>query len=152
MAVPLIDIRTAVLSAITTAKGSNQYTYNDFEIDWAYVPITELKDFPAKGKVWVIGLASDDEDPKTRTGKGCRKEIPIQIAIQRQCDATDKTLQDQMITLEDQIRETIRTLDNYQWLRTEALKDENGLPFQFMGMRQGYFEAYFTAYFLVIRS
>lgn len=154
MSVPLIDHRTAVFNAITTAKAANQYTYNNFDLDWTYVPISTLEELSPNGKVWVVGLDSDEAPPSTRGAKASKKEVPIQLAIQRSVGLTDKTTINTMITLVDQLRETVRLIDPgiYQWLRTEAMKDEEGTPFSFMGLREGIFEAYFTAYFLVIRQ
>ncbi len=148
----LIALRQGVYNAILAKKVGANFLYNDFELDWSYLPITSLKDFPATGKVWVIGMASDDTPNKSRTNI-CLKEIPIQIAVQRQMVVSDKVLLDTMITLEEQLRDTVRQAfkgdePTFQWLRSEAMKDPNGTPFAFQQLRDsGFFEAYFTAYF-----
>jgi hypothetical protein len=156
MAVPHIEIRDALLAGINAKKTANGFTYNDFATDWSNQPVTDLAEFPAEGKVWIVVLASDDEQSESRIRNICKKYVPVQVAIQRQCDQGDKTLQDTMVTLEDQIREYLRTeftLAGWQWCKCEALKDDNGTPYSYMGLREvGIWETYFTATFLFIRS
>lgn len=151
---PMILIRQAVYTAIETARDAGLYTLGkEWSLDWAYMPYTELPDMDPKGQVWVLGLAADDEQKQSRANL-TQKEIPVQVALQKLVGSPDdKEHIDRLILMEEQLRWTVRkavdiTEEEFSWIRTESLKDDEGTPFSFMGLREGnVFEAYFTAYF-----
>lgn len=145
----LETIRDAVYTAIAAKKLAELYVYNTFDLERSWYPYQSLKTLTAgTGKVWVIGLAYDD-DIISRAG-GAVRELPVQIAIQRAMSANDQITIGTMVTLDEQIRDTCRqlSLSTYSWNRTESLKDPNKTPFAYAGLREGnYFESYFTAYY-----
>lgn len=156
MASMLATLRDGLETAINAAKPT--YVVTNFTLEAAWVPRETLEglatDFP-NGKVYIIGMAADDEPNQTRTNL-CKKTLPVSIGIQKVINenpesVAGKTAIDLYVELEEQIRETCRKHDpdNFSWLRTESLKDEDGTPFSFMGLREAnIFEAYFTAYFV----
>jgi len=163
----LVDISTAVLSAIETKRdtvsawpakshwsGSPGFILSKWESARTWLPYQALEDFPEGGKVWVIGMASDDEKTESR-GNTTKRIFPVQVAFQIQVtDPQDSDHLDKLVELHDQFREVCRLevdpgQEDFSWMSTESLKDDEGTPFSFMGLRQGsYFEAYFTAYYL----
>ena len=60
---------------------------------------------------------------------------------------------DSLAEFVEQLREVCRLeIDGgtsyFSWVRNEALKDSNDVPFSYAGLREGgFFEAYFTAFF-----
>jgi hypothetical protein len=154
---PDIILRNLIYEAILEKKRTDQYVVNDFEAEQTYYPWQKLEDIPEHGKVWVLSLASDDR-LLTRNNSFVR-DIPVQIGLQhllRGASPGELTSEiDRYRELEEQLRDTLRmaTVGNnhFDWTRTEALKDENSMPFSFLGMRQqNTFEAYFTSYYKVI--
>lgn len=157
MASALKTLRNSIVTLITTMQGANDFVYNDFEVAGTYLPLESLQDFAEKGKVWVIGMDSDDGPNLSRSNVTLR-EIPIQIAIQRQIKPSDDALLDTMVELNEQLREAlIVSFDgdatNYQWLRNLSMKDAAGTPYAFALLKdKGYFHAYFTAHFQYVLS
>lgn len=148
----LLTLRNRVVTAIETARLAGSYPVNDFEVKGEWLPQKNLEDFAPGGQVWVVGMNYDDSSALTRQNLS-QAEYPIAVGIQSKIDPTDDNRIALLHELEEEIRDTCRksvTTDDeevFAWLRNEALKDENGTPFAFVGMRQGIFEAYFTAYY-----
>lgn len=162
----LIEISAAVLAAIEDKRdnatswpsksrwsGSPGFVLSDFETERTWFPYQHLEDFPCDGKVWVIGMGSDDETTQSRTNTA-KRVFPVQVALQIKVDPQDLEKIDQLVELHDQLREVCRLevdLDSYSWMMNESLKDDNGTPFSFMGLREGsFFEAFFTSQFLTV--
>lgn len=144
-------VRDAVYNAILQAKTNGDYIYNGFDLEWTYVPVNTLEAL-ATGKVWVVGLPGDDGPNKTRVNHGVSSEIAIQIAFQIQCDREDKVSIDAYVRLFEQLRDTCRLIrndeENWQWVRNEAMRDQNGTPYSYMALRENAtFEGYVTAYY-----
>ncbi|MGD9647085.1 MAG: hypothetical protein AB7U73_15345 [Pirellulales bacterium] len=156
MSVPDVQLRQLVYAAIVTRKRTDGFIVNDFEVEETYLPHTRLTDLPDAGKVWVIGLAGDDA--RVARSDAFERDIPIQIGLQKHLHGKVGELTkeiDRYRELEDQLRDVCRTCvhdhKHFAWTRNEALKDENGMPFNFMGMReQNTLEAYFTAFYKVV--
>ena len=161
----LVPIRDRVLQAIKGHKLAAGFPFNEFDLDKTYYPYSKLEKLAAKpqGQVWVIGLAFDTDQPKTRTTAGSRNEIPVQVAFQKVVEnPQDVDELDNLIDFVEELQEVCRLLvvDEesvdaqgeaipYQWLRNEALKDENETPYAYMGLREAnVFEAYFSAFYL----
>ena len=165
----LVEISSAVLAAIEDKRdnitpwpsksrwsGSPGFALSSFESVRTWLPYSHLEDFPTGGKVWVVGLGSDDEKTESRTNT-TRRMLPVQVALQVQIsDPKNSTLIDPWVELHDQLREVCRlevdpSQERFSWTNNEAMKDENGLPFSFMGLREGaFFEAFFTATYQTI--
>lgn len=151
-----IALRRLLHDAILDRKRTGQYIQSDFELEQTYYPWQKLSDIPQAGKVWVISLAADDTI-QTR-GYAFKREYPVQIGLQKVLDGDPRKLTQEIDTyrqLEEQLRDTLREAvkehRQFGWMRTEALKDENGTPFHFTGLReQNTFEAFFTAYYTAV--
>lgn len=148
-----VTVRGLVAAQLTTDRDADNFSDNSFEIAESYLPSYELADFPDNGIVTLVALTKD-ETIATRA-KTSRSEIPIQVAYQKKVeDVTNVSALDRLVNLVEELREAVRLSceenPNYAWLRTEALRDENGTPHTFTSLREGsFFEAYFTAYFQV---
>ena len=155
MTAMLVTLAEAVETAINTAKSGTGLVYTTFQVQRTWLPQHRLVELATTtGKVWIVGLASDDEGDLSRTNMA-RKELPIQVAVQRAVEdptsVAGRDLIDNMIELEEQIRDICRKdvkLEGYSWFKTEALKDENKTPYSFVSLREGsVFESYFTAFY-----
>lgn len=160
MSAVLVQLRDAIKSAIDAAKTANSFvdgsaTFNSFAVGVSWLPLSQLEDFPATGKVWLIGKASDIGPNLGRSNRPTQMSLPIQLAVQWKVNPADpgfNTLIDNLVWLDEQLRDTIRLFnpDLWQWQRSEGMKDENSVPFNYTGLREGgFFEVYSHNYFLV---
>lgn len=149
MASIIITLRDLVATRIAALKESEEFSNNDFELSATWFPFKKLEELPARGQVYVLGLAKDDE--RISRGNAYTSEIPVHLGLQKLLsDPRDTAAIDAMVELENELREAVRTLDDdrFAWIRTEALKDQNEIPFSYVGLREAnVFEAYFTAFF-----
>jgi len=151
----LTDVRGELYTRINLKRSLAGYVFNNFTSEETYLPYQRLETFDADhpgGHVYVIGLAYDQGPTQSRTNL-VNEEVPVMVGYQRRIDdLSDVALLDQLVQFMEELYETARddfALDGYSWNRNESLKDENGTPYAFVGLRDaGLFEAYFTAYFL----
>lgn len=165
MATPVVELADAILAGIQAKLGDTPTDWpaksrwngspglvlpKDPEAARVWHPVHDLEDIPENGQIWVVGMAADDQTTKSRTNTALR-EIPVQIAFQKLVDPNDKAAQDILVEAEDQLREICRLeVDEtrFSWTRNESLKDDNGTPFSYTGLRQtSVWEAYFTAFY-----
>lgn len=154
----LVTLRDLVYTHLVAEKTANEFSNNDFTIAKTYLPFQRLEDIPDDGKLWIIGLASDDE--KISRKHSYTKEIPLQFLFQKRLEGnpTDETTElDSLVFLEEQIRkavsDSVLPSNTFQWLRTSAMKDENETPFNYTGLREAnVFEAFFISSFHTIVS
>lgn len=153
MSKPDRQLRQLVHDAILDRKRRAGYVVNDFELAMTRRPVTDVGKAPAGGKVWIVGLAASDQ--VLSRDRAFTREIPVQIALQLLLPdgvKDSEALLDRYEDLEEELRDTARTLEHehFAWLRTEPLRDENGTPFSFVGLREyNTFEAFFTATYKV---
>jgi len=145
----IITLRDLVTARIEQLKATSQFTVNNFALSATWFPYKKLEELPKHGQVYVLGLAADDE--RFSRGNAYTSELPVQIALQKLIARPDDTAEvDALIVLVDQLREAVRSVedDRFAWIRTEALKDQNQIPYSYVGLREAnVFEAYFTAIF-----
>ena len=152
MTAKLVDIRDEVFTRILLKKTLSGFVFNDFDIEKTWFPYRRLEDFikdHPSGIVYIIGLAADDTENLSR-GNMARREVPVQIGYQRaNVDPQDTALIDTLIELEEQLRDVCRIEvdpEFFSWMRTESLKDENGVPYSFLALREANtFESFFMA-------
>jgi len=155
----LVTLRNRVFDTLENKRVAGDFIFNNFEVIKTYLPFVSLEDLAENnGRLYIIGLAFDYDAPATRTTAGTRNEIPIQVAFQKVVtDPQNIEEMDKLVDLVEGFYEACRkdVVDEdddkvpYQWLRNEALKDENETPFAYMGLRKdNVFEAYFSAVYL----
>jgi hypothetical protein len=150
------SLRSYLACLVKTKRDLKQYAYNDFVIKETYYPRSELATELEPGFWWFMGLSSD-EALLTR-GRTATEDLPIHFGFQRYVDVDSLATMDLMTLLVEQVKHTIRLdrsieLDGqvYAWQRNESIKDPNGLPVSYMGLRNGkIYETYFTAYFRTV--
>jgi len=147
-------LRQLVHDTILARKQAGGFVVNDFKLGMTHRPIVSLPDVPDAGQVWIIALAADDF--KTDRADGFTREFPVQVALQKVLKQGSAADQDKLIDLyedlEDELRDACRAAvadhGHLTWLRNEALKDENGTTFNYVGLREAStFEAFFTAFY-----
>lgn len=155
MSADLVTIRDELFNRIEGKRLAAGFIINDFSTEKTWSPRERLEDLQADhpgGKVYLIGLAADDTENRSRSNLTTR-EIPIMVGYQRaNVDPTDTPLIDRLVELEEQLRDVCRNdvAEDllFSWMRNESLKDENGTAMSFVGLREGHmFEAYFTAFY-----
>ena len=151
MASKAVTIRNAVYTAINSAKGNEEYVINTFNLTKTYFPQQTLEELQSTIYVRVVAMALD-EDRQTR-GYTKEYELPVHLGVQRAVDPSATTTLDSYVQLVEELADTcaddeLVSGSSYVWIRTEALKDSNGLPYQFGVLREHHtFEAYFTAFY-----
>lgn len=142
-----VSLRTLIQSVINAAKSGMAVT--DFTLQAIdFPPAVNINDLPTAGLVSIIDMAPD-VDVLTRN-RVTQRTIPVQIAVQKKVTATDTTTIGKYKELVDDLQQAIIKGEyaGYSFTRAEALKDESGFPFSYVGLREhGVFEAYFTAFF-----
>lgn len=158
MTARLIECRNAVLAQIV-ADGPS-YAIQDFSAEATYIPQETLKSLAEKPAVKVIGKGFD-QDRIVRSSTKTQLELPVEVAVQKQVDLSAATLTnelDNLVLLTQQIMDTVAsdTLSDkfiFTWLRTEAARDDNDLPYSYDQLRQeSVFQAIFTAYYSHIKQ
>jgi len=150
----LVTLEKKVEEKINARKTGAQYEVNDFVLQRSALPIQLLEELPKEGKVYVIGMGPDEQGILTRTN-AAEIMLPVQVGFIKAVLATDTQTIDKLKLLTEQLLETVRKdvdpeIQWASWLRSEWLRDENGTPFTFMGLREGnFFEAHFTAFYKV---
>jgi hypothetical protein len=121
-----------------------------------HLPEIKAEDLSPEGRVWVIALVGD-QSPAMSRNYGCIESIPIQVCYQcRFSNLKDADFFDVRIELCEQLKKTLRVSSpNWcTWMRTEATKDDNGTPHDYVIMREdsifmcvftGYYETYLEA-------
>lgn len=151
----LVDILSEVETRISLKKALGDYSIGTtFTVERSWFPVERLETLSSEhptGKVYIIGMGGDDSPLASRSGAALT-ELPVQVGYQRQVDPQDTATINTLVEFMEQLQDTLRlnvNLRGYNWVRNETLKDPNGTPFAFMGLRDAaVFEAYFTAFFI----
>lgn len=155
MTARLTIIRDGVYDKI--AADVSSYVDTSAQVEKTYFPTHKLKDIAqdAFAHIKVVGKGFD-QTRLLRQISRTQLELPVEIAVQRFVDPTDTDVIDELIELTQQVMvscadDELVTGANYGWLRTEALRDENNLPFSYEQLRTEHtFQAIFTAYYVHI--
>ncbi len=154
-------IRNAVINAIESARASYPLVVPGFvmtlpggthtgEASDFHLPIQPLVDLTTDGRVWVIAGVGDQDPPQTRNFS-CIESVPVQVCYQcKVTNLSDPDFLDTRIELCEQLKRVVRKLvsDEYTWMKTEAEKDENGVPYAYRIMKDdSVFMCAFTAYY-----
>lgn len=150
-----VQARKFLLAAITAAKSANEYAVSGFDIGESYLPHLSIEAATENGKVWLLGLASDQNVLSRPPANAAEEFIPITVAYQKLLpgnpDSDDvTTLIDNLLLFVQQLQDTCRNLDvrGLAWQRNEALRDPSGTPYSYTGLRDAnVFESYFTAFY-----
>lgn len=154
MSAPNLTLRNLLALEIEGQKLAGTFTYNTFDVEQVWIPSETLEDLHTdhpNGKLYILVAPWDEGPNQSRASSLGLREIPVSFGLQRpRVLATDTAAIDLMVDLVDELYAVLRTFDheNYNWLRTEALKDDNGVPFNYaLNVTANIFEAYFTAYY-----
>lgn len=146
-------------------NGTNGFVYNNFVAARSWIPLAKIEAKDAQeGKVWIIPSAGDDKERVTRRDPSgaikplISRDLHVQVAYQQtNVDPDDIAEVDKLVLLTEQLRDVVKNFDYVQpatpsftpfWCRNEVLKDENGVPFHYIMLREAVtFEFYFTACF-----
>lgn len=157
MTAKLVELRSALFDQIDTNRIGGDYEFADFELEQTYFPNEDLTNLSAKPHVKIIGL-TNDRSRIQRSATNVTLDLPIQVAIQQKVTASDTAYIDRLIVFLEQLQDTCQddtlvTGKRYNWLRTEALKDESEAPYNYEQLRiQGVFNAIFTAFYKHIKD
>ena len=154
MAATGTELRNLLALEVSIKRQEGFYTHNDFMVEQVWVPEEELenlaKSYPGV-KLYVITSPWEEGPNQTRCSGLALREVPISFGFQKaQVLTSDVAGIDLLVDLIDELYDVCRHFDHrdYSWIRTEALKDENGVPFNYTNLiNHNVFEAYFTVYY-----
>lgn len=154
----LTTIRDEVYLRIETKRVATDFYFaNDFVTQKTWRPwetiedLADPKKFPS-GKVYIIGGRPGDIVSNSRTNCSLR-EYPVGVGFQKHiANSDDEAEITRYVNFVEELEETLRVECDNAWLnigfvRLEPLRDPNGVPYSFMGLRDNIFESYVTAYF-----
>jgi hypothetical protein len=150
---PEITLRSAMLAAIIAQRdGSGYVNVPAFEAVESQNPSISLPETQETARVTVLGLSGDEERlSRSRTDPFYECDIPVQICVQKSVPADDTPAVDALISFVEELKRTasqLTTAARFAWQRTEALKDANGTPYDYVQLRENdLFHAIFTARF-----
>lgn len=159
MAALTVELRNLIYTEILAQKAATNYVVNNFAVEKVWYPYQRLEELLGEypnGVLYLIAQASDDTPNQGR--EGCHvltKEIAVMFGFMKALDGFQTTAQiaavDTLVQLVEEIQYTCFkdvTGDHFSFIRNEYLKDDNGLPYSYTGMREtSTFESYFMTYF-----
>lgn len=156
----ITELRDEIYTRIAAKKAATEYVYdNDFTLERTWRPYEQLEklsnDHPT-GKVYVIGGNPIGYTNQSRT-QLVLAEYSVMLGFQRFVEDIDDVDEidgytDFLEELEDTCRIEVNP-EQYSFTRLEYLRDPDGLPLSFLGLRDAStFEAYFTVYYNRPRS
>lgn len=159
----LTTIRDEVYLRIETKRLATDFYYaNNFVVEKTWRPWETIEDladsrqFPS-GKLYIIGGRPGDIAIISRSNMTLR-EYPVGLGFQKWIANTDDTSEiDSYVNFIEELEETCRLQVDSAWnalnwpsvsfSRLEPMRDPNGVPYSFVGLRDNIFESYFTAFF-----
>lgn len=154
MAATATILRNLLAVEIIAKQQEDFFTFNNFDVEQVWIPEEEVEDLVKDhpyGKLYIIASPWDEGPNLSRHSSLALREIPISLGFQKGKVLTSDTAGiDLLVDLIDGLYEVCRELehDDYTWLRTESLKDANGVPFNYNTMaNHNVFSAYFTCYY-----
>ena len=159
----LVDLRDEVYTRLLTKRLALDFVFNDFVAEETWRPMKTYEQMTAapydKGLVYVVGGRLGDRVKESRTNL-VKAEYSVKLGFQKYIGeslAADPAPIDDLYLLVEQLEDMCRhdiQLDvngaKTSYSRTEFLKDEDGVAFDFLRLAQvATFEAYMEVYFVV---
>jgi len=155
-------LRGLIALEIETRKMEGYFSDNGFDVEQVWAPVEELenlkRDHPY-GKLYIVTGPADEGPNRTRDVRSglALREVPISLGFQRaNVPPSDIATIDMLVDIVDQLYEVLRRFvpnEEYGWIRTEALKDDNGVPFDYVSLTSNnFFEAYFVTYYSYVTT
>jgi len=149
-----VELRNLLALEVIYNQQNDYFTYNDFDVEQVWAPEEDLEDLVTDhpdGKLYVIANPWDEGPNLARCPGLANREVPISFGLQKGRMLThDVTGIDLLVDLVDELYYMVRHYESadYSWVRTESLKDDNGVPFNYTSLTShNIFEAYFTVYY-----
>ena len=149
-----VTLRELLAELIQDGIDETQFIFNNFTLvqTWRdYKSLEELEADP-NGRLYLIAYPFDSMN-RSRTNM-VLQEVPVLIGYKKAAVKPDDTAMiDRLVSFLGQVEYVCRKFDpdHYSYLRTEALKDEDGLPYCYTHLTNaGLFESYFVVYYNLV--
>lgn len=150
LSIPMLQVEEFIqarrASGWTEDGATVQFVNRDFELHKTYYPDRSLQDIPADGIVWVVGLHPDKSNKSRRHERvwNITLQVVYQIKVKKPQDFDELDVHVQMHEqLVQAAEDSCLQNDLFTWNGSVGLKDENGLPFNYAGLREAQtFEAF----------
>lgn len=156
MAAFLTDLRDEVYTRLLVKRTVEGFPFNNFTVKKTSYPQADLESFIAdypNGLVYVVAGVPGDIRSESRTNIA-KAEYSVKIGFQKgDIDATDNEVVDPLYEFVEALarlcRKEVDPTSDYSFTALEWQKDANEVPLSFLGLRHGFFEAYFTAFYTI---
>lgn len=152
-------IRDGVYDKITADLAASNYTINDCNLEKTFFPQEDLEDLGAKPYIKVVSMPPGAErNRQLRYQEMVTLELSVQVAIQQRVDHKNVTYLDQLTSLVEDVMDAVEDDElvasaNYVWVRTEPLRDENGLVYSYEELSvEGIFNSIFNIYYTYLKE
>lgn len=142
-------IRNAVHSKIEEDRDT--YVITTFDLHETFYPRESIEDLKERPAIKVVSMAnSSSRDRNLRNPEKLLLQLPVQINVQQKVNPTDTKQIDTLLELMEQIQNSLEdddlvTDEDYSWMSTDPLRDENGLVFSYEQLTvQNVFNGIFT--------
>jgi hypothetical protein len=150
-----ITLRKLIAAVITDGKEADQFLFNNFTVEETHLQYEDLvtlnKDHP-NGKLYLSALPFDQEN--ISRSNAARQTVPVLIGfVKGNVKHTSLAQIDTLVSFVEQVQYVLRAIDpaRYSWARTDAIKDENGVPYGSPQLvQQGVFESYFIPHYHLV--
>jgi len=151
------DLRDEVYTRIAAKKVLEDFTFNNFTVVKSHRPYERIELLPTNypgGKVYVVAGTPGVIQGRSRSNIALG-ELAVVVGFQKgNIDLDDLAANDTLLDFVEELADMCRlevTPAEYSFQRLEFLQDDNGVPYDFFGMRDAHlFESYFTAFYLKV--
>lgn len=158
-----IAVRKALATEIEAQRVAEAFLFNDFVVAETWLPREKYKDLAGNypgGKLYLSCKAINEGPNLSRNTTVVLREFEIMMGYHKAGISSQSVAAiDTLVSFIDQIYAVCRTLNSdatgeaFQFVRNEALVDENGIAFDFVAMQShSLFEVYWSAVYLATMS
>jgi len=124
-------LRTSLKTIVDAAAPTLPIT--DFTTEETYYPKTDLETLAEKPVVKFVAMGFNTNRDRLLRDMSLTVEVPCQIAIQQRINPSNLSAIDLLVEFAEAIQNAVETdtINGYSWLRTEMLKDENGMVYSY---------------------
>jgi len=147
-------LRKGLYQVLLEGKTDEVFLFNEFTILESWLPYKSLEDLKKddpNGRLYLVAYPFDSAN-QSRTNMVIQ-EVPILVGFQIASVLPDDIARiDSLRSFVSQVEFVCRHYDpdHYSYTRTEALKDDEGLPFAYENITKGIFETYFIVYYNLV--
>lgn len=141
------SLRDALKTLVDAAKSG--YVIGSSVTESSFFPQENLESLGSAPQIKFVAIGWHSNRERILRNRTSEVDVPCQIAVQKLVtDITDTDAIDDLVELCEQVQATVETdisSPRFSWLRTEPLRDENGLIYSYQRLAmESVFQSVFT--------